>query len=67
MQVIIDRLEGEYAVVELPDRKTVNLPRVLIPNGREGDVVTICIDDEETQRRKAEVRRLMDQVFRNKE
>ncbi|MGN1457056.1 MAG: DUF3006 domain-containing protein, partial [Acutalibacteraceae bacterium] len=39
MQVIIDRFEGEYAVVEIDSGNFVNLPKILIPDAHEGDVV----------------------------
>jgi hypothetical protein len=35
MQCIIDRFEGEFAVVELPDRTMVNMPRILVPGAKE--------------------------------
>lgn len=40
MQVIIDRFEANYAVVELPDRSFKNIPRhILPPSAKEGDVL----------------------------
>ncbi|MBQ9247709.1 MAG: DUF3006 domain-containing protein [Ruminococcus sp.] len=42
MNVIIDRLEGDLAVVIL-DEKTYNIPRALIPEAREGDTVEITV------------------------
>ena len=44
MKVIIDRFEGEYAIVELEIGKCVNIPKVLIPNSNEGDIVRIEIE-----------------------
>ena len=31
MRVIIDRFEGDYAVVELEDGSMVNMPKSLVP------------------------------------
>lgn len=42
MKLIIDRLEGDLAVVEL-DEKTLNVPRALFPEAREGDTVEITV------------------------
>lgn len=63
MKVIIDRFEGEYAIVEIAIGKTIELPKVLIPNAKEGDVIKIEIDKEETKRRKENVRDLINKVF----
>ncbi len=64
MRVIVDRFEGEFAVVELPDKTTVNMPAVLLPaNATEGDVLEITINHEESQTRKEKIGRLMDEVW----
>ena len=59
MRVIIDRFEGDYAVCERPDRKTVNIRKDRPPpDAREGDILVIEADgtrldrDETTQREK---------------
>ena len=53
MKVIIDRFEGNFAVVELQDKSFCNMPKLLLPDGaKEGNVVTIAIDEEETQKRR---------------
>jgi hypothetical protein len=63
LKVIIDRFEGDFAVVETEDNEYVNLPRVLIPDAREGDVVNISIDIEETENRKENIKHLMDELW----
>ena len=53
MKVIIDRFEGNFAVVELKDKSFCNMPKLLIPDSaKEGDVVTIAIDENETNMRR---------------
>ncbi|MEG1441969.1 MAG: DUF3006 domain-containing protein [Oscillospiraceae bacterium] len=66
MKVIIDRFEGDFAVVECEDLHCVNFPRELVPSAKEGDVVNITIDAAETANRKAKIDNLMDKVFKNK-
>lgn len=56
MKVVIDRFEGKYAVVELPDRTMVNMPKVLVPDAREGDIILISIDASETSKRKENIK-----------
>lgn len=63
MQVIIDRFEGEYAVVETDSGNFVNLPKILIPDAHEGDVVDIIINTEETSKRSENIQNLMDDLF----
>jgi exoribonuclease R len=56
MKYIIDRFEGNFAVVELKNKRLVNIPREAIPEkAKEGDVVRVEIDESETQRRKHEI------------
>ncbi len=65
MKVIIDRFEGDYAVVEIDVGKFVNMPKILIPNAKEGDVVEIIVNQEETQKRKEHIKDLMSNLFQD--
>ena len=63
MDVIVDRVEGDYAVVEIDKGKMCNLPLVFVPNVKEGDVVTITINKDKTEERKKTIEELMNSVF----
>ena len=63
MTVIIDRFENGFAVVELPDGGFADLPRTLVPEAAEGDVVKISIEKEETENRKKKIKGLMDELW----
>ena len=63
MDVIVDRVEGDYAVVEIEKGKMYNLPLELVPNVKEGDVVTITINKGKTEERKKTIEELMNSVF----
>lgn len=63
MKVIIDRFEGDYAIVELDVGKFVHLPKVLVPDAKEGDVVEIRVNSDETKKRKEHITQLMDNLF----
>lgn len=63
MKVIIDRFEGNYAVVEIDVGKFVNIPKVLLPNAKEGDVIKIEKDKKETKSRKKNIQKLINEVF----
>ena len=63
MKVIIDRFEGDFAVVETCDKSMVNLPKSLVPGSREGDVISIIIDEEETKKRKDNIQKMMNDLW----
>lgn len=64
MNLIIDRFEGEYAVMELESGTHANMPRVLLPTeAREGDTVSIQIDKQATEGRKQRIGSLMNSLF----
>jgi hypothetical protein len=63
--VILDRFQGEWAIVELKG-KTFSIPKKLIPKDAvEGDVLNIhlTINKEETENRKKKIQGLMDELF----
>ena len=62
---IIDRFEGDRAVIEYQDG-TFDLPRSLLsPEAQEGDVlrIVITVDEEETAEQETKIEHLMDDVF----
>ena len=63
MQVVVDRIEEDYIVVELEDGSVVDVPKVLIPGAKEGDVIDIYINRDETDKKNTEVKKLMDDLF----
>ncbi len=63
MKYIVDRFEGETAVLEESPGKTFLLDRRLIPGAGEGSVIEIRVLEEETKQRKEEIQRLADSLF----
>lgn len=68
MRGIIDRFEGQYAVVELQDGKVINIDKMKLPKGiEEGMVIhiseSITIDIDETKKRKAEIEKLTEDLW----
>lgn len=60
MELVIDRFEGKFAVVELPDGSFANLPRKLVPaDALEGSVLKIETDAAETEKRRREAQKLL--------
>lgn len=64
MRYIIDRFEGKFAVVELEDRTMANVEKNALPaNAKEGDVIFVDIEIEETQQRKDAIRAKMEKLI----
>lgn len=65
MKFTIDRIEQETAVVELESGEILSLPYALLGplQAKEGDVLQLCIDQEETDRRRARVSSLLRDIF----
>ena len=55
MRVVIDRIEDGIASVELPDGKIICVSAELFADCKEGDIVYITPDKEETEKKKQEV------------
>ena len=66
MKVIVDRTEGEMFVVELENGKFANLPRVFAENAKDGDIIDISIDKNETEKRRKTINEKMDKLFKDK-
>ena len=64
MQVIVDRVEEKFLVVEIDTGKVINMPRELASEAKEGDVITITISKDETKKRAENIAKLMDEVFK---
>lgn len=63
MRVIVDRFEGDYAKVELDEGVFYDIPKLLVPDAKEGDVIDIIINHEETEKLKSEVNNLINDLF----
>lgn len=64
MKVIVDRFEGEYAVVEMENMEMCDMPRILIPNAKEGDVIEIKISVDDVNERKEQIDALANKLFK---
>lgn len=63
MNVIVDRIEDNYLVVEINPGVFANLPIELAPTAKEGDVISIFVNMEETNSRKEKISNLVNQLF----
>lgn len=63
MKIVIDRIEGATAVVELADGSFCNVPVSLFAPCREGDIFSIEKDDSSAKAQKKKIDALMDELF----
>lgn len=63
---IIDRFEGDSAIVELPDKTMVRVPRRILPLAAgKGDTVELSVDKEKAPERIEEIRKILDELWGN--
>jgi len=69
MYGVIDRFEGEYAVIETDEGEILNIKKTLLPKKvKEGDVINMekfTIDETETRRRHHVIDNLTNKLFEN--
>ena len=66
MKFIIDRFEGDFAVVELADGKITQIPKCALPaDVHEGSVLSIRVESNETSNRKKAVEEKMNMLFKD--
>lgn len=63
MKVIIERFEGDTAVIEIDKDTFANMDRKLLSDAEEGDVINITIEKDETKKRKDRISALMNDLF----
>ena len=52
--LIVDRIEADFAVCEIEEGSFTDIPLKALPNGvKEGDVIKISVEAEETEKRKS--------------
>lgn len=62
--MIIDRFEGEIAVIEIDENEFIRVPKkILPPSAEEGNVIQIIIDLEGTRARAAVIADLEADLF----
>ena len=66
MKLVIDRFEGAFAVVELPSGQMIDCPKALLPdNAKEGSILNITVDENETDIKLKEVTSRMNKLFKD--
>lgn len=64
MKVTIDRLEGDYAIVELEDGRFIEVLKDLFEDVKEGDIYEIIKDESAKEERMEEIISLFERLKR---
>ena len=65
ISIIIDRVEKDFIVVELPTGQLINVPIALIPDATEGSTYSIEKDDGDMQTRSERIQKKAEELFRD--
>lgn len=66
MKLIIDRFEGNFAVIELPNGQMIDCPKALFPNNaKEGSILNISVDETATNDKLKKVTERMNKLFKD--
>lgn len=64
--MILDRMEGDMAVLELDNGALVQVPAELLPAGaKEGDCLRLVVDTDATEERRQRIKEKMNRLFRD--
>lgn len=64
MKFTFERTEGDMAVIETESREFFAVPLNMVEGLKEGDVFYLCKDEEETEKRKENIKSLMSELFK---
>ncbi|MEG2377276.1 MAG: DUF3006 domain-containing protein [Clostridia bacterium] len=65
MVAIVDRIEGEYVILECEDGVMARMSKSLLPNAHDGDVVRIESDAAATSDRALKIKKRMDALWKD--
>lgn len=63
MKIVIDRIEDEIAVCELENGEMIEAPVSLFGEVKEGDIVSITVEEEQTRIKTNEMQRRLSALF----
>ena len=65
MEYVVDRIENDMVLLEMPDGDCVDVPRKLLPDAKEGDIVNITVDSQKTEKRKEELEKRANRLWKD--
>ena len=66
MTIIVDRFEGNIAVVELEDGSIIDCPKALFPpDAKESSIINITVDEKATEEKLQMLTNRMNKLFKD--
>ena len=66
MRIIVDRFEGNIAVIELENGQMIDCPKALLPsNTKEGSIINITVDEKATEEKLQKLTNRMNRLFKD--
>ena len=66
MRIIVDRFEGNIAMIELENGQMIDCPKALLPaNAKEGSIINITVDENATNEKLQKVTERMNKLFKD--
>lgn len=67
MKIVIDRIEDEIAVCELENGEFVEAPLALFGEVKEGDIITLAVEEQQTEDIKEKMQNKLSALFARSE
>ena len=64
MEAVVDRIENDIIIIELTDRTKLKFSKELLPEAKEGDILTISVMNKKTEKRKKEMEERMNSLWK---
>lgn len=65
MEYVVDRIENNMVLLELPDGSCVDVSKKLLPDVKEGDIVNITVDSQKAEKRKEELKKRANRLWKD--
>lgn len=65
MEAIIERIENGKIILELSDGNMIKFSKALLPDAKEGDVVSFSINNEKTEERKEKINERINKLWKD--
>lgn len=65
MEYIVDRIEGNFLILEGENEQFFKLSADALPEAKEGDIIQISVLQKKTKERKKDIENLMETLFKD--
>lgn len=65
MEAVVDRIEKDMLILVLSDGATIEFSKKLMPEAKEGDVISLSINKEKTENRRKETEERINRLWKD--